>query len=48
MTNISTDEGMMVLMKKIRALRIDDELERKGAEDGDTVYLDDFAFEYYR
>lgn len=48
MTNISTDEGMMVLMKRIRALRIDDELERKGAEDGDTVYLDDFAFEYYR
>ena len=48
MTNISTDEGMMALMKRIRALRIDDELERKGAEDGDTVYLDDFAFEYYR
>lgn len=48
MTNISTDEGMMVLMKRIRALKIDDELEKRGAEDGDTVYLDDFAFEYYR
>ena len=48
MTNISTDDGMMVLMKKIRNLRIDDELERMGADDGDTVYLDDFAFEYYR
>ena len=48
MTNISTDDGMMVLMKRIRNLKIDDELERMGADDGDTVYLDDFAFEYYR
>ena len=48
MTNISTDEGMMVLMSKIRALRIDDELENRGAEDGDTVILDDFEFEYVR
>ena len=48
MTNISTDDGMMVLMKRLRALRVDDELERMGADDGDTVYLDDFAFDYYR
>ena len=48
MTNISTDDGMMVLMKRLRALRVDDELEKMGAEDGDTVYLDDFAFDYYR
>ena len=48
MTNISTDEGMMILMKKIRELRIDDELENRGAQDGDTVILDDFEFEYVR
>ena len=48
MTNISTDEGMMVLMSKIRSLRIDDELENRGAKDGDTVILDDFEFEYVR
>ena len=48
MTNISTDEGMMILMSKIRALRIDDVLENMGAEDGDTVILDDFEFEYVR
>ena len=48
MTNISTDEGMMVLMSKIRKLRIDDKLEELGAEDGDTVILDDFSFEYVR
>ena len=46
MTNISTDEGMMVLMTKLRKLRVDDELEKMGAKDGDIVYLDDFSFEY--
>ena len=48
MTNISTDEGMMLLMSKIRSLRIDDVLENMGAEDGDTVILDDFEFEHVR
>ena len=48
MTNISTDEGMMLLMSKIRSLRIDDVLENMGAEDGDIVILDDFEFEYVR
>ncbi len=48
MTNISTDEGMMVLMTKLRKLKVDDELERCGAEDGDEVFLDDFSFEYVR
>ncbi len=48
MTNISTDEGMMVLMTKLRKLKVDDELEKMGADDGDIVYLDDFTFEYYR
>ena len=48
MTNISTDEGMMVLLTRIRKLKIDDELEKLGAEDGDLVYLDDFEFQYVR
>lgn len=48
MTNISTDEGMLVLMSKLRKLKIDDALEKKGASDGDTVLLDDFSFEYLR
>ena len=48
MTNISTDEGMMILLTKIRKLKIDDELEKMGAEDGDLVYLDDFEFQYVR
>ena len=48
MTNISTDEGMMVLMTRLRKLKVDDELERMGAQDGDSVYLDDFSFEYVK
>ncbi len=48
MTNITTDEGMMVLITKLRKLKIDDELEKMGAQDGDTVILDDFTFEYVR
>lgn len=48
MTNISTDDGMMKLLTKLRKLRIDDKLEELGAEDGDSVILDDFVFEYYR
>ena len=48
MTNISTDEGMMVLLTRIRKLKIDDALEDMGAEDGDLVYLDDFEFQYVR
>ena len=48
MTNISTDDGMMKLLTKLRKLRIDDKLEELGAKDGDLVYLDDFTFEYYR
>ncbi|MFA6851700.1 MAG: GTPase ObgE [Bacilli bacterium] len=47
MTNISTDEGMMLLMMKLRKLKIDDTLETLGASDGDTVFLDDFSFEYW-
>ena len=47
MTNISTEEGMMLLLTRLRKMGVDDELERLGAEDGDTVVLDDFVFEFY-
>ena len=48
MTNISTDEGMMKLMNRIRYLKIEDKLEEMGAQDGDTIILDDYQFEYVR
>ena len=38
----------MVLMTRLRKLRVDDELEKMGAIDGDTVILEDFEFEYVR
>ena len=46
MTNITTDDGMMVLITRLRKLKIDDALESLGAKDGDEVILDDFTFEY--
>ena len=46
MTNISTDEGMLKLLTNLRAVGINDELEKMGAKNGDTVKLCDFEFEY--
>ena len=48
MTNITTDDGMMKLLTKLRKLKIDDKLEELGAKDGDQVLLDNFTFVYYR
>ena len=46
MCNISTDDGMMRLITHLRKIGVDEELERMGAKDGDSVILDDFSFEY--
>ncbi len=46
MCNLSTDEGMMKLITHLRNIGIDNELEERGAKDGDTVILCDFEFEY--
>ena len=46
--NISTDEGLMRLINYLRKIGVDEELERKGVKEGDTVYLADFAFEYIK
>lgn len=46
MTNITTDEGMLKLLTHLRAVGVDDELEKMGAKNGDTVKLCDFEFEY--
>lgn len=46
--NISTDEGLMRLLTYLRKIGIDDELEKKGVLEGDTIYLGDFAFEYIK
>ncbi len=46
MINISTDEGMLKLNTYLRKVGVDAELRAMGAQDGDTVVLVDFEFEY--
>ncbi|MDD3187273.1 MAG: GTPase ObgE [Bacilli bacterium] len=46
MTKFSTDESANRFANKLRKMGIDDELRKKGAEDGDTVKILDFEFEY--
>ncbi len=45
--NLSTDEGIMRLIGILRDLGVDDMLHKLGAQDGDTVKLCDFEFEYF-
>ena len=47
MTNISDDQGLLYLTNVMRKMGVDDELEKMGIEEGDTVRLCDFEFEYY-
>ena len=47
MTNISTDEGLMYLTTIMRKMGIEDELRSRGIQEGDTVKLLDFEFEYF-
>ena len=44
--NISTDEGMMRLINYLRKIDVEKTLREKGAQDGDSVWLCDFEFEY--
>lgn len=44
--NISTDEGMMRLINYLSKIGVEEELKKKGAESGDSVFLCDFEFEY--
>ncbi len=44
--NLSTDEGLLKLLAYLRRLGVDDRLREMGAQDGDTVLLCDFEFEY--
>jgi GTP-binding protein len=46
MTRFSSEEAILRFAKKLRKLGIDDELEKMGAKEGDTVRILDFDFEY--
>lgn len=46
MTQFSTDESVLRFASKLKKLGVDDKLRELGAEDGDTVRILDFEFEY--
>ncbi len=46
MTRFTTDEAATRFANKLRKIGIDDTLRKMGAEDGDTVRILDFEFEY--
>lgn len=45
--NLTSDQGMLTLYKYLRDLRVEEALEQKGIQDGDTVILCDFEFTYH-
>ena len=46
MTKFNTDEAANRFASKLRKMGIDDELRKKGANDGDTIRILDYEFEY--
>jgi GTP-binding protein len=48
MTNISEDQGYIYLTSTMRRMGVEEELEKVGAQEGDTVRLVDFEFTYHK
>ncbi len=46
MTNMNHDESVSRFARQMRGMGIDDELRRLGAQDGDSVQLSDYYFEF--
>ncbi len=46
MTKFNTDEAALRFANKLRKMGIDDELKRMGINEGDTVRILDFEFEF--
>ncbi|WP_088825199.1 MULTISPECIES: GTPase ObgE [Listeria] len=46
MTNFERDASINRFARQLRAMGVDEELRKRGAEDGDTVRLLDFEFEF--
>jgi len=46
MTDFTTDEGVKRFARQIRHMGVDNELRKRGAQDGDTVRLLNFEFEF--
>ncbi|MDN6194833.1 MAG: Obg family GTPase CgtA, partial [Alkalibacterium sp.] len=46
MTNFQFDESVMRFSRQLRGMGIDKALRDRGAQDGDTVRIDDFEFDF--
>lgn len=46
MTNFNSDESIKRFSRQLRGMGVDEALRKKGAEDGDTVRLLDYEFEF--
>lgn len=46
MTDFSRDESVQRFARQLRGMGVDDALRKKGAEDGDTIRLLDYEFEF--
>ena len=47
-TNIDSEKGFLFFQRFIKEQGILDELEERGIEEGDTVRMYGFEFEYYK
>lgn len=47
MTNFMTDEGARRFARQLRRFGVDDALRKKGVQDGDTVRILDYEFEFF-
>jgi GTP-binding protein len=45
--NTTTDQGLLSLFRYLRELRVEEALEARGIQEGDTVRLADFEFTYH-
>ncbi|MCR8968711.1 GTPase ObgE [Facklamia sp. 7083-14-GEN3] len=46
MTNTAHDESLQRFARQLRSMGVDQALREAGAKDGDTVYLEDYQFEF--
>ena len=44
--NLSTDEGVAKLISYLDKIGVEDALRKKGAQNGDTVKIGEYEFEY--
>lgn len=48
MSNLTTDEGLSKFLKTLENIGVNEELEKAGIEEGNTVSIEGFSFEYIK